>query len=83
MKNFITENDITFTEGNRNATITTLIGYSQHLGITKQVMKDNLSSEIAKDSFINDEIDRLWNYCENRNYKKFWNSEEAKLRYKF
>ena len=79
IKNFIIENNLDFTQGSRNSTCTTLIGYSQHLGLSKEQLKEELKDQILEDSFIKEEIDRLWNYCKDRNYKAFWSSEEAKM----
>lgn len=83
IRNFIDENDISFAEGERNSSVTTLIGYAQHLGLSKNDLTRELSSEISDDSFISQEVNRLWTYCENNNYKAFWKKRIAKQRYKF
>lgn len=68
-----------FTEGSRNSTLVTLIGFAQFKKIDKAEFKVELTKEIAKDPFIAEETERLWDYCKERNYKAFWNSEEAKM----
>lgn len=83
MREFINNNDLSFDEGSRNTTIVTLIGYAQHLGWSKEALEEELLTEIEEDGFIQDEIDRLWQYCYNRNYKNFWGTAKAKELYKF
>lgn len=77
MKNFITKNNISFEPGSRNTSVTTLIGYAQHLGLSKDALEIELAEEIKADNFISEEIDRLWDYCKARNYKNYWTSKEA------
>jgi hypothetical protein len=83
IKDFIEKNELSFEEGNRNTTIVTLIGYSQHLGLTKEQLEEELKEQIEEDGFIQDEIDRLWQYCFNRNYKNYWVTQDAKDKYVF
>lgn len=83
LRNFINENNLSFDEGSRNSTVTIIIGYSQHLGLTLNDVENELKEEINEDSFIYDELYRLWDYCKNRNYKNYWSTPEAKNKYKF
>jgi hypothetical protein len=83
IKKFIENNNLSLKEGTRNTDIVTLIGYSQHLGLTKKDLEISLMNEIEEDNFIQEEIDRLWEYCNNRNYKNYWSKPETKLIYKF
>ena len=83
MRDFINENSITFEQGERNTNCVVLVGYAQHKGLTELQLIEELKEEIKDDSFIEDEVKRLWNYCENKNYSKFWESEEAKMQYTF
>ncbi len=83
IKHFITENKISFEQGSRNTSVVTLIGYAQHLGLSQNALKEELSDQIDADIFIQEEIDRLWDYCKASNYKKFWSSREAKMQYIF
>ena len=83
IKDFIEKNELSFEEGNRNTTIVTLIGYSQHLILTKEQLEEELKEQIEEDGFIQDEIDRLWQYCFNRNYKNYWVTQDAKDKYVF
>jgi hypothetical protein len=83
IKNFIEENNISFEQGSRNTSVVTLIGYAQHLGLSQNALKEELSDQIDADIFIQEEIDRLWDYCKARNYKNWWNTTEAKTQYTF
>ena len=83
MRKFITDNDISFEPGSRNSSVVTLIGYAQHLGLMQGQLEDELEQEIDNDSFIQEEIDRLWDYCKASNYKKFWSTKQAKAQYTF
>jgi hypothetical protein len=83
IRKFIDDNELSFNEGCRNTTVTILIGYTQHLGLTQTNLEADLELEIDADSFIETEIERLWNYCKSNNYAKFWITDEAKELYKF
>jgi len=83
MRKFIEDNKITFEKGNRNLSVITLIGYAQFLGLDKKSLEAELHKEITEDPFIKEEIDRLFNWAENKNYKSFWYKPEAKLQYIF
>lgn len=83
MKDFIKNNHLSFGKGRRNSTITVLVGYSQHLKMTSEDLKSELSHQIMDDSFIGEEIDRLWNYCKSRKYAAYWKTAAAKSSYKF
>jgi len=83
IRKFIENNNMTFTEGERNSNIVTLIGYSLHENISEENLKNELKPEIEEDSFIKDEIERLYNYCKINNYADFWSTPEAKNMYKF
>jgi hypothetical protein len=83
MRKFIIDNKISFEEGSRNSAVVILIGYAQHLGLSKEQLEAELSEEIEADNFIQDEINRLWDYCSRNQYNKFWKTEEAKKLYKF
>ena len=83
MKNFIKENNISFEPGSRNSSIVTLIGYSQFRELSIEELKEALSDEIEQDSFLSEEIDRLWDYCKARKYKDFWVGSQAKAQYTF
>lgn len=72
IRNFINDNNLSFAEGNRNTTITTLVGYSQYLELSKEDLLGELSNEIKADNFIEEEVERLWYYCKINNYKEYW-----------
>ena len=83
IRKFIKKNKIIFENGTRNSSIVTLIGYALYLELEKEELKKELEYEINNDYFIQDEIDRLWGYCEGRNYGDWWKTEKAKSLYKF
>lgn len=83
VRKFIDKNKLTFEEGLRNSTMVTLIGFSQHIGWLKPDLETELEEEINEDPFIQEELDRLWGYCFDNNYKKWWTSSEAKKQWKF
>ncbi len=83
IKKFIQENNTSFNEGERNSSVTILIGFSQFKGLSKQDLIDELRDEITKDVFILNEIERLFDYCKAKNYKSYWKKKEAKSLYKF
>jgi len=84
IKQFIKDNKLSFAPGCRNSTLTILIGYAQHLGFTsEEALKTELKSQCDNDPFIESEIDRLWGYCNGKNYKNFWSTPIAKKQYIF
>lgn len=83
VRKFIDKNKLTFEEGSRNSTIVTLIGFSQYLDWNKSDLETELEVEISYDGFIQDELDRLWEYCASNNYKNYWSKPEAKKAWKF
>ena len=83
MKDFIKNNHLSFGKGRRNSTVTVLVGYAQHLKWTESDLKDALSIQIMEDSFIDDEVSRLWPFCKSKKYASFWKTKEAKVQYKF
>ena len=83
IREFIEKNDLSFEPGNRNYTCVTLIGYSQHLGLSKKDLEEELSNEIDNDDVIQDELDERWGYCESNNYKKYWTTKQAKKDWSF
>lgn len=83
IQKFIKDNKLSFKQGSRNTTCTVLTGYAQHLNITKTKLLAGIGEPVFTDSFIKEEVDRLWPYCAEHNYKKFWTTKEASKRYKF
>lgn len=83
IRQFIQDNDLSFEPGNRNFTMITLIGYNQHLELSKENLENTLVDEINADDEIQEEIDRLWNYCASNNYKKYWKTAQAKKDWSF
>jgi hypothetical protein len=83
IKEFITNNNLSLEIGSRNSSIVTIIGYAQYLGLTEGQLIEELDKEINEDSFIGEEIARLFDYCKTRKYKTYWLSPDAKSKYKF
>ena len=83
IREFIENNDLFFEEGSRNFTMITIMGYAQHLGLSKEDLETELEDEIDNDGVIQDEIDQRWGYCLSNNYKKFWKSKESGKQYIF
>jgi hypothetical protein len=83
IKDFIKENNLSLEIGSRNSSLVTIIGFSQHLGLTEGQLTEELNEEIEADSFIGEEINRLWDYCKLKKYKTYWLSPDAKSKYKF
>lgn len=83
IKEFIKNNNLSLEEGNRNSSLVVIIGFSQHLGLTRNDLENELMVEINEDSFISEEIARLFDYCKTKKYKNYWLSPEAKSKYKF
>jgi len=83
IQEFIKNNSLSLEPGSRNSTITTLIGYAQHKELSKADLEKELETEINNDSFIQEEIDRLWLYCGSNNYKAYWSMPQASNQWKF
>lgn len=83
IRKFIQDNDLSFEPGSRNSTMVTLMGYAQHLGLSKEDLESELEKEISEDEVIQDEIDERWGYCESHNYKKYWTTKQAKKDWSF
>lgn len=77
IREFIEKNDLSFEEGSRNFTTVTLIGYTQHLGLSQEDLESELVEEITEDGVIQNEIDERWGYCESNNYKNYWKTKQA------
>ncbi len=83
IKEFIKENNIEFNEGQRNSSVTTIIGYALHLGLNQEELEEELADKIEGDEFIQDELDRLFSYCNDNDYDKYWKTKEASSTWKF
>lgn len=83
IRQFIEDNTLSFEEGERNANIIVLIGYSQFLKLSKEDLEEELQEEIDNDGVIQDEIDRLWSYASSNNYAKYWKTKQAKKDWSF
>ena len=77
---FIDENDLDFPSGGRNANLVALIGYGLYIGADVQdcktaIPEGELTEDVAK------ELERLYTYCESRNYSKWWENESNRNTY--
>ena len=72
IQKFLRENNLKLTVGVRNTTIVTIIGYAQYLKLSKDELIEMLSDEDKKDPFIEEEINRIWDYCEINGYEHYW-----------
>jgi len=83
IREFIEKNSLSFEEGSRNFNMVTLMGYAQHLGLSKEDLENELSDEIDNDGVIQDELDERWEYCSYNNYEKYWKTKQAKEDWSF
>lgn len=81
LEKFIKDNKLEFNGGSGgDSNILALTGYACHIEAT---LEDCHKAVNTKDTTINDEIERVYNYAFIHNYKKFWVTEDAKKQYKF
>jgi hypothetical protein len=71
---FIEKNKLNLNGSQGNSDFCTLIGYTQWHHIFKSELLEICEKSI-KSSILNDEIERLWDYCINNNYAHWWNIE--------
>lgn len=83
IKEFIEKNNIEFHDGNRNFPAIVIMGYAQHLGLSKEDLETELKEEIENDDRIQDEINERWEYCSYNNYEKYWKTKQAKEDWSF
>lgn len=84
--NFINDNGLNFSDSGSglNSDCTIISGYALHLGITsprtivKAIKKANPSARK-----FTAELKRVFEYAEENNYGYWWDSDAAKLMYKF
>ena len=50
IRKFIQDNDLSFEPGSRNSTMVTLMGYAQHLGLSKDELEEELKEEMGVES---------------------------------
>jgi hypothetical protein len=79
LEQFITDNKLEFNAGSGgDSNILALVGYSIHIGASLQ---DCI--EVADNSDVDSEIERVYNYAKKNNYGKWWESKVAKEQYIF
>ena len=81
LEQFIINNNLEFVSGRRNSDIVILCGYALFLNYSHNDILTAINK--PKDSFITSEVMRVYDYAKKNNYKKYWETEEAKKIYKF
>jgi len=81
LKKFIKDNNLKFKEGSAgDINILAICGYSVYM---KASLEDCLKAVSTKNSKIEAEINRVYNYANSNNYGKWWETSSAKSSYKF
>jgi len=89
LKQFITDNNLKFTEGRRNTDSVILSGYALHIGVDEFVhilyaVEEALGEDIwGSTDELENELTRVFEYADCHNYGNWWKLEEAKKKYKF
>ena len=88
LQRFITDNNITFQEGERNSNCVILCGYSQYLCKLKNIPEikiyDTIYQNIIKplnDTELNKEFKKVWEYTLKNDYWKWWENKKNKNKY--
>ncbi len=82
LEQFIKDNSLSFTVGQRNSNITTLSGYALYIGASI----DDCEAAIPAARFtteVCEELHRVYPYAERNNYAKFWRKKATKSLYKY
>jgi hypothetical protein len=82
LKEFIKENKLTFTVGERNTNVTILCGYALHIEATVEDCKNAIEEKYVSTELFQ-EIERVYEYANNNNYGDFWITETAQKQYTF
>ena len=81
LKQFITDNNLKFNNGSGgDVNILALCGYACYIEAEEQ---DCVTAAGSEDSYVNDEIVRVFKYANRNSYGKFWKTEKAHKQYKF
>jgi len=85
LEQFIRDNNLRFTEGQRNSDAVKLSGYALHLGVLDVNLLLDIVENTCEDCNIDyrEELDRVFDYAKYNNYGKWWSTEAAKKQYKF
>lgn len=85
IEQFIKDNNLDFvgSGSDLNANCVVLAGYACYLGFSNIVDIFNSFINYKITSEAKDELDRVFEYAVNNNYKSYWTTEEAKKKYKF
>lgn len=83
LKKFIIDNNLEFdiSGSGLNSACTILAGHACYLGFSKE--DTEILSTLMPTSYAGIEFKNVFKYAFDRNYKKFWETEEAKKMYKF
>lgn len=83
IEQFIKDNDLDFSgyESDLNGNCVVLAGYALYIGIEDyNILLSKFNKTKISD---NTELERVFSYAYNNNYGDWWNTEEAKKKYKF
>lgn len=80
---FITDNNLTFEVGRRNADATIVCGYGLYLGKDLEEIKEEVKNAVPSiDGEVEDEIDFVFPYAKRNNYGVWWEKESNRNQYK-
>jgi hypothetical protein len=82
LQKFIENNNLSFQEGQRNASIVILCGFALYNEISIQKIHAAINDKDYTPE-VQIELSRVYEYAERNIYGEYWNSEDAKTRYKF
>lgn len=82
LQKFIEDNNLSFQEGQRNTSTVILCGFSLYNEISIQEIHNAINDKEFS-SELTQELKRVYEYAKRNNYREYWNSEDAKTRYKF
>lgn len=80
LKKFIKDNNLTFSDGNRNTPLTIFCGFALSRKATKEECIKSINNIDIK---TERELSRIYDYAKTHNYKHFWETEQAKKEYIF
>ena len=79
---FIIENELYFKGSMGNADSAILCGYALYIGADLESINEVLKELYTDLNFFDyEEIERIFNYCKNTNYDKWWHKESNREQY--
>ena len=86
LKQFLTDNRISFDFGERNSASTVVAGFALHIGFDegeKEDILDIIERNCVCDPDWDDEFERIFKFAARNNYGEWWKSKTAKNTYTF